>query len=216
MGEALLLRSRKNPFRTKLKGDFEINWGMDKKEGVLLERAKREVELFDLKKFVSEEKRKKMMDDNANGNPMDGMPNPFGGMMGSNPFGGFNPSPMPNPNPTSNPFKQNPMADIDIDKVMADIDKKLKELEEEDEKEKQQTNAIENKAEKVNLDKESKDEKPLFEVPKNIKEEPSKNSDVQNNIQKNDKPKINVDVDSVIVNDNIITDDEFFDDFFQD
>ena len=216
MGEALLLRSRKNPFRTKLKADFEINWGMDKKEGVLLERAKREVELFDLKKFVSEEKRKKMMDDNSNGNPMNGMPNPFGGMMGSNPFGGFNPSPMPNPNPTSNPFKQNPMADIDIDKVMADIDKKLKELEEEEEKEKQQTNAIENKAEKVNLDQKPKDEKPLFEVPKNIKEEPSKNSDVQNNIQKNDKPKINVDVDSVIVNDNIITDDEFFDDFFQD
>ena len=31
-----------------------------------------------------------------------------------------------------------------------------------------------------------------------------------------DKPKINIDVDSVIVNDNIITDDEFFDDFFTD
>ena len=30
------------------------------------------------------------------------------------------------------------------------------------------------------------------------------------------KPKINIDVDSVIVNDNIITDDEFFDDFFSD
>ena len=30
----------------------------------------------------------------------------------------------------------------------------------------------------------------------------------------NDKPKINVDADSIIVNDNLITDDEFFDDFF--
>ena len=30
----------------------------------------------------------------------------------------------------------------------------------------------------------------------------------------NEKPKINVDSDSIIVNDNIITDDEFFDDFF--
>ena len=28
------------------------------------------------------------------------------------------------------------------------------------------------------------------------------------------KPKINVDADSIIVNDNVITDDEFFDDFF--
>ena len=31
---------------------------------------------------------------------------------------------------------------------------------------------------------------------------------------KEDKPKINVDADSIIVNDNVITDDEFFDDFF--
>ena len=30
------------------------------------------------------------------------------------------------------------------------------------------------------------------------------------------KPKINVDADSIIVNENIITDDEFFDDFFSD
>ena len=115
-----------------------------------------------------------------------------------------------------NPFKQNPMADIDIDKVMADIDKKLKELEEEDEKEKQQTNAIENKAEKVNLDEEIKKETPVFEIPKSDEKDNSKVSDISNNIQKTDKPKINVDVDSVIVNDNIITDDEFFDDFFQD
>lgn len=212
MGEALLLRSRKYPFRTKLKADFEINWGMEKKEGILSEREKRKVELFDLKKFVSEEKRKRMMENNSGDMSLNQMNNPFGGMMGANPFSGLNqvPSSMPNP------FKQNPMADIDIDKVMADIDKKLKELEEEDEKEKQQTNAIENKAEKVNLDEEIKKETPVFEIPKSDEKDNSKVSDISNNIQKTDKPKINVDVDSVIVNDNIITDDEFFDDFFQD
>ena len=32
--------------------------------------------------------------------------------------------------------------------------------------------------------------------------------------QKTDKPKINVDADSIVMNDNVITDDEFFDDFF--
>ena len=31
-----------------------------------------------------------------------------------------------------------------------------------------------------------------------------------------EKPKINIDVDSVIVNENVITDDEVFDDFFGD
>jgi len=34
--------------------------------------------------------------------------------------------------------------------------------------------------------------------------------------KENDKPKINVDTDSIIVNDNLISDDEFFDDFFAD
>ena len=31
-----------------------------------------------------------------------------------------------------------------------------------------------------------------------------------------EKPKINVDADSIVMNDNVITDDEFFDDFFHD
>ena len=31
-----------------------------------------------------------------------------------------------------------------------------------------------------------------------------------------EKPKINVDADSIIMDDNMITDDEFFDDFFHD
>jgi len=213
MGEALLLRSRKYPFRTKLKADFEINWGMEKKEGILSEREKRKVELFDLKKFVSEEKRKRMMENNSGDMSLNQMNNPFGGMMGANPFSGLNQAPSPMPNP----FKQNPMADIDIDKVMADIDKKLKELEEEDEKEKQQQAKVqENKGDNVNLDKEIKKETPVFEIPKSDEKDNSKVSDISNNIQKTDKPKINVDVDSVIVNDNIITDDEFFDDFFQD
>lgn len=213
MGEALLLRSRKYPFRTKLKADFEINWGMEKKEGVLPEREKREVELFDLKKFVSEEKRKRMMENNNGDMSLNQMNNPFGGMMGANPFGGLNQTPSPMPNP----FKQNPMADIDIDKVMADIDKKLKELEEEDEKEKkQQAKVQENKVDNGNIDKEIKNEKPVIEIPKSDEKDNSKVSDISNNVQKTDKPKINVDVDSVIVNDNIITDDEFFDDFFQD
>ena len=34
--------------------------------------------------------------------------------------------------------------------------------------------------------------------------------------EKDEKPKVNVDADSIIVNENVITDDEFFDDFFSD
>lgn len=214
MGEALLMRSRKYPFRTKLEPDYAINWGMEKKDGTFEEREKRPIELFDLKTFVSEEKRKKMLESNPSG--IEPMPNPFGGMMGANPFSGFGQNKLDN---MPNPFKPNPMADIDIDKVMADIDKKLKELEEEEEREKKNNistteNNVKSDDEKVNEQK----KKPVFELPKNIEVDSGNKvkENKDNSIEKNDKPKINVDVDSVIVNDNIITDDEFFDDFFQD
>jgi len=57
------------------------------------------------------------------------------------------------------------------------------------------------------VNKLSLDEEPeLFDISDNI-------SDIKAN-ENNEKPKINVDADSIIVNDNLITDDEFFDDFF--
>ena len=212
MGEALLLRSRKFPFRTKLQPNYAINWGMEKTEAEFPQRNEQEVQLFDLKKFVSEEKRKKMMEAGEN-DSMSPMANPFGGMMGANPFSNFG-----NPNPMPNPFKPNPMGDIDIDKVMADIDKRLKELDEEEEKEK-----------KLLEEKQKETNKSITDLPKvnekEVKENKHKkdNSKVSQNKEdkqaineSKDKPKINIDVDSVIVNDNIITDDEFFDDFFGD
>ena len=52
---------------------------------------------------------------------------------------------------------------------------------------------------------------PIIESKENV--DPVKN----NNIETQEiKPKINVDADSIIVNENVITDDEFFDDFFGD
>ena len=38
--------------------------------------------------------------------------------------------------------------------------------------------------------------------------------EIKQNKEEVSKPKINVDADSIIVNENVITDDEFFDDFF--
>ena len=47
--------------------------------------------------------------------------------------------------------------------------------------------------------------------PNNIPTNPTPNINTPSEIE---KPKINVDADSIIVNENVITDDEFFDDFF--
>ena len=140
-------------------------------------------------------------------------------------FNPFMPSSMPsNPfmgNPSSTPFMggnalgnsggmfsspaQKPISSLtndEIDQMIADIDKKLKELDEEEAREKEK------------LAKQNQIELPKLETPK-----PSES--IEKNLEMpmpkiEEKPKINVDADSIVMDDNIITDDEFFDDFFHD
>ena len=208
--EVIIKRLRKNPFKTKLEPDFKINWGIDRKIAELPVREKKEIKLFDLKKYVSEEKKKKMMCDMENNKDMPdkfglpGMDNPF--LKGMNNMS----NPFSNPLSSNNPFlKNSPMSNEDIDKMIADIDKKLKELDEEEEKQKKLENKASESSQSILQNPFITSNKELEEIKNNI---PPKEEIVKST----DKPKINVDVDSVIVNDNVITDDEFFDDFFMD
>ena len=201
--QAIIKRLRMNPFKTQYEPDFKINWGIDRKELALPHRELKPVATFDLKTYVSEMKRKQMAENAQNGMPNMGGFNPFMPPgMSSNPFmgGGFTPNPMTNMN--QNPM-QKPISSLsndEIDKMIADIDKKLKELDEEEAREKEKM-AQANNMELPKLDT-SKPEPPKEEKPlTGIVEE---------------KPKINVDADSIIMDDNMITDDEFFDDFFHD
>ncbi len=61
-GEIILLRLRMNPFRTKIKPNFEIDWGAAEKGGKATypQRKKEEVHLFDLKGYVNAKKEEKM------------------------------------------------------------------------------------------------------------------------------------------------------------
>jgi hypothetical protein len=280
--ETLLIRQRGNPFKTKLEPDFKMNWGKSYELSDYPNRPRNKVELFDVKKFVTDYKEKQMKEAAENGtypgsNPFGG-PNPFGG--GMSPFGPnpFAPNPFAQrpsmPSQNTNPF--NKSTPIDIDEMMKDIDKKLKELEEEEKREKEklrnkshQTEVVEetnnelnhNKVEEAKKDDNLLDnflfdeEDDIIDAPLNVynqpkevtkphveevkhvenisKAEPKKETtkvikpkeeddidfdtlfDDDNDVESN-KPKINVDSDSIIVNDNLITDDEFFDDFFSD
>jgi len=248
--EAIIIRLRKNPFKTKLEPDFKMDWGMNREEAVYPRREIKKIELFDIKKYVTEEKRKQMMnnlenkDNNLNspfnnnfGNPF--MPNSGMGGFGSNmasPFNsGFNP-PNPSPflgnninplnggvaKPSDTPFNSNPMfnkpmnslSDADIDAMMKDIDRRLKELDEEEEKQK----AMLNKNNQENLVMAPKEEIKTVDFSEVKEPQEKSNLDLQTKEKKNndEQPKINVDADSIIVNENVITDDEFFDDFFGD
>ncbi len=249
--QAIIIRLRMNPFKTKLEPDFKMDWGIKREEDPYPTREIKKIELFDLKKFVTEEKRKQMMNNLENNNAT---PNPFSSNFG-NPFttsGMMNPfasTQMPQSNPStgsSSPFSSNPMfnkpmsslSDMDIDQMMKDIDKRLKELDEEEERQKAQMRAQTKEVTPKPVEQPTmveqipkKQEEPIEEL-SSLESQPS-NENMNSSINEEDKkiiepkpetpstnyqnkPKINVDADSIIVNDNVITDDEFFDDFFND
>lgn len=229
--EAIIKRLRTDPFRTKLEPDFKMEWGIERKEEPYPSRIKQEVEIFDLKKFVTEEKSKSMA--NMRGNNLNN-PNPFRPI--NTDFGMGNSMNTPRNNFNS----------LDIDSMLKDLDEKFKELDRQEAEKKKKSNSlldvgadielptkkndfsdnkffnsnpfmnnIPNKKEVDNdigsLDSfmKSVDSK-VIDMPK-LKEEKPKVE-----VFKEEKPKINVDADSKVLGDNIITDDEFFDDFFGD
>lgn len=61
-GEIILLRLRMNPFKTKIKPNFDIDWGPAEKGGKATypQRDKEEVHLFDLKGYVNKKKEERM------------------------------------------------------------------------------------------------------------------------------------------------------------
>lgn len=162
--DALILRSRMRPFKTKLKFDHKIEWGMTKEPALYPIRTKLPVKIFDLKAFVQAKKDEKInemmkgMSENSDFPPLFGMPD------------------------MSN---KNSKPSLNVDDLVKKIDAKIAELEEEErlEKEKSKENKI-------------KEEKPV-EKNKDTKVEQKSNS-----ISTNKKEDI--------------TDDQFFDDFFND
>ena len=231
--QAIIIRWRKNPFKTDLAPDFKIDWGIERKDAVLPTREKTQIELFDVKKFVSEKKKEEAMN---NPGMMGGMDNPFMGGGGFNPFMGANPfmGPRPNSSPmTSNPTSiPNPfmgggeVTSKDIDDMVKEIEKKLQALDEEEKKEnelkKQSENITEDKPViKPIVEKESSED--IDEIIKKLeKTEVSENNDEPDGftqeINLKDEPNtmLNVDKDSEVINNSVSDDDDYLDDFFDD
>ena len=133
--ETISLRLRKMPFKTKLVPNWQMDWGKKYEKATYPSREKRPVELFDIREFVKEQKKKKMnemmgqshSDNNLMGNPMFGT-NP---LFGANPIGGMNPFGMPSQTPS------NSANGFNVDDLVKRIDAKIAELEEEERKEKE-------------------------------------------------------------------------------
>mgnify|MGYP000097961031 FL=1 len=197
--EAIIIRLRTSPFRTKLEPDFKMEWGIERKEEEYPNREKRDLEIFDLKKFVMDERSKKMAQNNdfaLNNNPFKPMD------MSSPSFSPFGPMPGSSPTGNNNPFGGG-LGNMDIDSIMKDLDEKFKELDRQEEK---------NKANELDLPKISKEAKEDVK-PNDVSLLEIKNDD---KTEKEVNPVIKVDSDSKVIADNVVSDDEFFDDFFGD
>ena len=231
--QAIIIRWRKNPFKTDLAPDFKIDWGIERKDAVLPTREKTQIELFDVKKFVSEKKKEEAMN---NPGMMGGMDNPFMGGGGFNPFMGANPfmGPRPNSSPmTSNPTSTpNPfmgggeVTSKDIDDMVKEIEKKLQALDEEEKKENELKKQSENITEDKPVIKPIVEKKPSEDIDEIIKklektEVPENNDEPDGFTQEinlKDEPNtmLNVDKDSEVINNSVSDDDDYLDDFFDD
>ncbi len=152
--EAIIIRWRLSPFKTKYTPNFQMDWGHAKHEAEFPSRKKKEVQLFDVKEFTKKKKSEKIKNSlNEKGPGMGGNPfggsNPFGG--GANPFGGADKpasNPFGNMDNNSNPFGAAPKNDgglfgglgggIDLDAMMKDIDRKIAELDAEEARQKEE------------------------------------------------------------------------------
>lgn len=231
--QAIIIRWRKNPFKTDLAPDFKIDWGIERKDAVLPTREKTQIELFDVKKFVSEKKKEEAMN---NPGMMGGMDNPFMGGGGFNPFMGANPFMGPRPNsspmtsnqaPAPNPFMGGgEVTSKDIDDMVKEIEKKLQALDEEEKKENELKKQSENITEDKPVIKPIVEKKPSEDIDEIIKKlektEVSENNDEPDGftqeINLKDEPNtmLNVDKDSEVINNSVSDDDDYLDDFFDD
>ena len=122
--EVIILRMRKQPFKTKFTPYFQLDWGRTYPKATYPTRQKREVHTFDIKEFVKSQKKKKLLEMmNSNGQGSGQTPNsaPAGGMFPGafpqtgggaprNPFSQSGTNPFSSQTPPKNPFTSNTMA----------------------------------------------------------------------------------------------------------
>lgn len=149
-GEAIWLRLRMMPYKTKLTDHYKMSFGKKYEKAGHPIRDKKEVQLFDLKQFVKDMKKnqmQQMLGDIGDGPEINPMPFGLPGLGGMN--GGANPFMSSN-----NEMPQT----FNVDDLVKRIDAKIAELEEEEKQEK----AAQEKQEKLD-NKEKKNDKKLYE-----------------------------------------------------
>lgn len=180
--EAIVIKTRTRPFKTKLKPNRKIDWGTAKYPAdEFVTRIKQPIHTFDLKSFVQEQQKNKfmgMLDNNTS--------NPFGGMVG---------------NPFMEQTSSVPKESFNVDELVKKIDEKIAELEEEEKLEKEKAQ------QKLPKEKQIIEIEPISNKEKEFdKEKQTSNPTDNKDIKLNEEPFVNYTKG--------ISDDQFFDDFF--
>lgn len=180
--EAIVIKTRTRPFKTKLKPNWKIDWGTAKYPAdEFVTRIKQPIHTFDLKSFVQEQQKNKfmgMLDNNTS--------NPFGGMVG---------------NPFMEQTSSVPKESFNVDELVKKIDEKIAELEEEEKLEKEKAK------QKLPKEKQIIEIEPISNKEKEFdKEKQTSNPTDNKDIKLNEGPFVNYTKG--------ISDDQFFDDFF--
>jgi len=160
--EVIIMRIRQAPFKTKFTPDFKMHWDKEYPKATYPTREKQEVHTFDIREFVKEKKKEKLMEmmnnpQGAGGTPggmgmppMGGMPNmpgmPSHGMPGG--FGGMPPLPgmgkapgmpnMPQSNAGISSSSRLAKSGFNVDDLVKKIDAKIAQIEAEEKKKKEQ------------------------------------------------------------------------------
>lgn len=206
--EVIILRMRKQPFKTKFTPYFKLDWGKKYPSATYPVREKREVHTFDIKSFVKEQKKKKLLEmmnsadtdnksiapqhellENQARNPFADVHNQPSSIPGFPPMGMF-----PNVSPMREEKPKNDGLGFDVDDLVKKIDAKIAELEKEEEEEKKKQEQMQKDNQKSDISKVDSNE---------INDATPSNNPIQQEIKQNN---LNLDDDE--------DDDEFFDDFF--
>ncbi len=211
--ETIILRLRTMPFKTKLTPNFQMDWGHQFPKAAYPHREKQPIKVFDLKKFV-EAKREEKINNMLNGgdSPMGGRGIP--GMPNIPGFPG-----MPSRDSKPSPFGPRPKKDnqppIDVDDLVKRIDAKIAELEAEEEAERKKSKEhakIDQKTEIAKPVEVEKKEEKVVPQPTPVKPVSVASQPQQAKVEL--KPKVENKVTNSDKGD--ITEDQFFDDFFND
>ena len=236
MNEVIIRRIRLAPFKTKLTPEWKMQWEHKYKEALInniTPRERREVKVFDVREFVKAKKKETNPFSQSMSNNLGGFP--------ANPFGGDSFPPFPGLF-DSEPKSDSSQPKLDVDKILANLDAKIAEIEaeekrmaEEEAKENLDINKNENQIPDANItEKEEIIEKPIKEILPDIdntslvadkkqnytKEDSLENIDnLVNKINENSKEYLNpiTNSNNELNNENKykeVSDDEFFDDFF--